>query len=49
MPGSQNINDLMDISPSLFTDPSSQAEEQVGTTNQKVIRSYFAFGKKLKE
>ncbi|CAG8497445.1 3405_t:CDS:2, partial [Racocetra persica] len=26
-----------------------KAEEQVETTNQEVIRSYFAFGKKLKE
>ncbi|CAG8757125.1 13356_t:CDS:2, partial [Dentiscutata erythropus] len=25
------------------------AEEQVGTTNQEVIRSYFAFGKKLED
>ncbi|CAG8664074.1 23120_t:CDS:2, partial [Dentiscutata erythropus] len=48
MPGSQNINDLMDISPSLFTDPLF-AEEQVGTTNQEVIRSYFVFGKKLED
>ncbi|RHZ87744.1 hypothetical protein Glove_30g121 [Diversispora epigaea] len=114
MPGSQNTNDLMDISPSLFTDPLFQspskkrvnesiskssskkvkvknkdssmlkklikelsspssssttslqtatssgnfidlynalirAEEQVETTNQEVIRSYFAFGKKLED
>ncbi|CAG8592510.1 6517_t:CDS:1 [Scutellospora calospora] len=114
MPGSQNINDLIDISPLLFTDPlfpslskkrvsesisksSSKkvkvknedssmlkklikelsspssssttslqtvtsssnfidlynvlikAEEQVGTTNQEVIRSYFAFRKKLED
>ncbi|CAG8459662.1 637_t:CDS:1 [Cetraspora pellucida] len=114
MPGSQNINDLIDISLSLFTDPlfpslskkhvsesisksSSKkvkvknedssmlkklikelsslssssttslqtvtslgnfinlynalikAEEQVGITNQEVIRSYFMFGKKLED
>ncbi|CAG8646861.1 8700_t:CDS:1, partial [Ambispora gerdemannii] len=40
------------MSPGNFTDLYNaiiKAEEQIGSTNQEVIRAYFLFGKKLKE
>ncbi|CAG8660356.1 6758_t:CDS:2, partial [Ambispora gerdemannii] len=45
MSGSQNISDLMDISPSLFKDsPISPRKSVNEVTNREIINSYLDFG-----